>query len=629
MSAKEFLSPLKQKQVKDVNDKKKDNDKQNYSPIKSKVTSNKKDSEKIKTSDKTVGERKRLRKKYTYRKINNIQSDEVNKPAKSNLKIKPILTSSIKNNEKDDKKEWNSWTKEEKLLFYKVISSCSSKNSLKTLFKQTEGIIGTKSTNKIRDYYYKAHKTVIALLNTSNYKNNIVDNELNPINQKEVRVALECYSKMILKDGNTNTSNFKNLLKKPKLYKKVANHLKKIVSSKLKQLRKKSTLKNVTTIHHNEENLPSNFLKMNEDYVDSNFNKDSRQSSETLINNMLIFELIKNYKSEEDVKKSPFSRFTVRINPINYDSYYKVLQAGKNPKLEIIVNSARSVVSVVSFLEEKYSKCITYKNYISIFPVGKFWDSNYFNLNYLNCRISSFEKNLHKEESKSEEIKKRRKEMDYNKLLVEISKLNNKEILVFKKSNNYLFYKEDKEFSFLNSVDFGDLWYGYGKPNTNVIYMFYCIDSIDSKPQIYNNLKDLSNLRGDVKDEDSESLSSTISLASKKSNISKQSNEQKCDDTANIKLNKAYSFCSNNNEKIASNSNSGNNTTEKEIIPDKHIIEKKAPKRIPFLKVETPHKIQQSEKHLVTSSTPILNKNQFVTKAQTMVPKTLNFNLNN
>ena len=51
--------------------------------------------------------------------------------------------------------------------------------------------IGTKSTEKIRDYYYRALKNVNKLLNS------VGDSGINRKNRDEVLLALNCYGKMI------------------------------------------------------------------------------------------------------------------------------------------------------------------------------------------------------------------------------------------------------------------------------------------------------------------------------------------------------------------------------------------------------------------------------------------------
>lgn len=73
--------------------------------------------------------------------------------------------------------------------------------------------IGTKSTEKIRDYYYRALKNVNKLLKS------IGDNEINQKNRDEVLLALNCYGKII------TSSNAKKSVgeKKRKIFKKQIN----------------------------------------------------------------------------------------------------------------------------------------------------------------------------------------------------------------------------------------------------------------------------------------------------------------------------------------------------------------------------------------------------------------------
>lgn len=95
--------------------------------------------------------------------------------------------------------------------------------------------IGTKSTEKIRDYYYRAHKNVCLLLkNAGNLQINLKD-------RKEKLCVLKCYGKLVIDDKNKKSSKIdtlKNLNKHPRLLKRVATILKKMVETKIKSLRK-------------------------------------------------------------------------------------------------------------------------------------------------------------------------------------------------------------------------------------------------------------------------------------------------------------------------------------------------------------------------------------------------------
>lgn len=166
-----------------------------------------------------------------------------------------------KHKEEKQKKGWDSWTKEEKVLFYEAIANGStSASSLQNLFKTMKDVrtylltkkIGTKSTEKIRDYYYRAHKNVCLLLK------NAGSDQINLKDKKEKLCVLKCYGKLVIDDKNKKSSKIdtlKNLNKHPRILKKVATHLNKMVVSKIKSLRK---YKKKRELSSNDKNLIGN-----------------------------------------------------------------------------------------------------------------------------------------------------------------------------------------------------------------------------------------------------------------------------------------------------------------------------------------------------------------------------------
>jgi hypothetical protein len=308
-------------------------------------------------------ERERESKKNKLKETNTMTSKNDNHIHTSNTKLQKNTelnnTYSLdeENNENNsNKKEWNSWTKKEKLLFYKALSICATDYpSLKKLFSNMTEQIGTKSTHKIREYYYRAYKTVVSLLSTNTEdseeeEGSSSDIEINLSNKKEILCALECFGTMVLKDKrNNSSSDMKKLIKRPTLYKQVAKRLKKLVSDKLSVLRK---VKNKDWIYFLDKDsldntIPLDSTNQDENRLESRGNNNNFQIffifclENTELNKYLsLSELIDQTKilmnkgQELILRKIPFLRFGIRLNSLNYDTYNKVLTIQKNPKLE-------------------------------------------------------------------------------------------------------------------------------------------------------------------------------------------------------------------------------------------------------------------------------------------------------
>ena len=356
--------------------------------------------------------------------INNLNKDDIN-----NIKKRKI---------------WDSWTREEKILFYEAIANGSAGAlSLQNLFKTMNEKIGTKSTEKIRDYYYRAHKQVSLLLKSAG------NTQVNLKDKKEALCALKCYGKLIMSDKNKNSSKIdtmKNLNKHPRLLKQVASHLKKMVTSKIKSLRKYKDKRQIFVIENkikdkNEERQS----EKNEN--DSNLKIKNIVNKEISINQDSNFHMNKNYErtlteiKNVDLEKRSikFERFVVRLLPYNTETYCKTIMSKLNPRLELIVSYSRSMISIVEFLSEKQLKNIKDKSnkYVIIYPIQDLWKNS--------TDTSKVDSNLNNNISDN---------------------------LQFSLTSNTKFY------------DVGDVWLGYGKPCTNLIYLYYEIKEKDTNNQI-------------------------------------------------------------------------------------------------------------------------------------------------
>ena len=109
------------------------------------------------------------------------------------------------------KKEWKSWSSQEKLMFYELIANGGNYSSLQKLFKTMNDVnkkyiininqkIGTKSTEKIRDFYYRMLKHVNLLLKRAG------EIGIYSRNRDEVLLALSCYGKLITSSPQKNVN---------------------------------------------------------------------------------------------------------------------------------------------------------------------------------------------------------------------------------------------------------------------------------------------------------------------------------------------------------------------------------------------------------------------------------------
>ena len=215
-----------------------------------------------------------------------MQTDDNNKANESNSLL---VTPSKKINESNSKdkphkekkgKKWNCWSREEKLLFYEAITNgTNGALSLQKLFKTMNEKIGTKSTEKIRDYYYRAHKQVTCLLK------NCGDLQINLKDKKEALCALKCFGKVLMNDNkiNAKTESLKSLNKHPRLLKQISSTLNKMISTKLKSIRNSKKQKQIFSIESKNRD------KADKNYKDNdNKSVKSKSSIESALNKALI-----------------------------------------------------------------------------------------------------------------------------------------------------------------------------------------------------------------------------------------------------------------------------------------------------------------------------------------------------
>ena len=305
--------------------------------------------------------------------IKEIKDNE--KPADTQDIKKNIFTTTLNgkvkklkaNEEKKKKKNsgWDSWTRVEKVSFYEVIANaCSGALTLQKIFKIMNDKIGTKSTDKIRDYYYRAYKQVICLLKFAG------DNDINLKDKREVLCALNCYGKIIIKSKNKKSSSIdtmKNLNRHPRLHKKIATHLKKMVTLKLQQIRNLKTdvkiekkdkddqknendKKNNSSTYKTYDNIINEMLNSHDD--DKQFFKTNFFPLIGISNKVNDFVNIKRRKEEwSEINKDSYREivkldletriinhkaFEIRLIPKNTFAYCLALKSGINPRIALV-----------------------------------------------------------------------------------------------------------------------------------------------------------------------------------------------------------------------------------------------------------------------------------------------------
>ena len=138
----------------------------------------------------------------------------INQEQREEGQISPTNSKEKENNIKEnkEKRNWKSWSPQEKILFYEIIANGGNYTSLQKLFKTMNDVskifllikffliqkIGTKSTEKIRDFYYRMLKKVNILLKKAG------DTSVNIRNRDEVIAAISCYGKLLKNNSQKN-----------------------------------------------------------------------------------------------------------------------------------------------------------------------------------------------------------------------------------------------------------------------------------------------------------------------------------------------------------------------------------------------------------------------------------------
>ena len=222
----------------------------------------------------------------------------------------------------------------------------------------------------------------------------------------------------------------KKLNKHPRLYKKMANTLKKLITNKLIRL-KMINGQNKNTLKSNGTNvLPHQFLKPGQQ-IPSKLQKGINNNiGINQINNNNEFSRIINVAS---FRKIPFNEFILRLTPYDYETYLKMIKMNYSCRLEIHITNLRSIKYILEVLLEKWRNIpkIEPKIHLYLIPIRELWIP--------------------------------------------------KELIFFSINDCERIY------------DIGDIYTAYGSPSTNILYMKYQWNEEKLNLNSYNNLNNNQN----------------------------------------------------------------------------------------------------------------------------------------
>ena len=222
----------------------------------------------------------------------------------------------------------------------------------------------------------------------------------------------------------------KKLNKHPRLYKKMANTLKKLITNKLIRL-KMINGQNKNTLKSNGTNIiPHQFLKPGQQMPSKLQKGINNNIGISQINNNNEFSRIINVAS---FRKIPFNEFILRLTPYDYETYLKMIKMNYSCRLEIHITNLRSIKYILEVLLEKWRNIpkIEPKIHLYLIPIRELWIP--------------------------------------------------KELILFSINDCERIY------------DIGDIYTAYGSPSTNILYMKYQWNEEKLNLNSYNNLNNNQN----------------------------------------------------------------------------------------------------------------------------------------
>ena len=143
----------------------------------------------------------------------------------------------------------------------------------------------------------------------------------------------------------------KKLNKHPRLYKKMANTLKKLITNKLVKL-KMINGQNKNSLKSNGTNIiQHHFLKPGQPIQNKMQRGLNNNSGTNITNNTNDFSRIINVAS---FRKIPYNDFILRLTPYDYETYLKMIKMNYSCRLEIHITNIRPIKYILGVLLEKW-----------------------------------------------------------------------------------------------------------------------------------------------------------------------------------------------------------------------------------------------------------------------------------
>ena len=166
----------------------------------------------------------------------------------------------------------------------------------------------------------------------------------------------------------------KKLNKHPRLFKRIANTLKKLITNKIRMVRNKminnksSNIKGSSGINTNNNNCVNSYSGRNiGNNLQYKLNKPSLYSTDSS-----DFGRIINVTSFRSI---PYDNFILRITPYDQDTYLKMIEANLSSRLEITVNNTKPIKYVIDVLTDKWRNVQKKhpKNILYLIPIEEIW----------------------------------------------------------------------------------------------------------------------------------------------------------------------------------------------------------------------------------------------------------------
>ena len=166
----------------------------------------------------------------------------------------------------------------------------------------------------------------------------------------------------------------KKLNKHPRLYKKMANALKKLITNKIKFVRLKMINgQNKNSLKANGTNIiQHHFLKPGQQLPNRLQRGMNNNTGINQINNTNDFSRIINVAS---FRKIPYNEFILRLTPYDYETYLKMIKMNYSCRLEVHITNIRSIKYILDVLIEKWRNIPKNEPKINLYliPIRELW----------------------------------------------------------------------------------------------------------------------------------------------------------------------------------------------------------------------------------------------------------------